>query len=326
MRRRDVLLLGASAVLWSAGTAARAQGVPVIGFLSLASEESFAHLLAAYVESLRKAGFVDGGNVAIEYRWANGRYDQLPVLAADLLDRKVDVIVASGGDRPSLALKDLTSTVPVVFVGSDDPVGLGLVESLSHPGGNMTGGSLFTSELEVKKLELLSEVVPQARRIAMLANPGNPVAVGDIANVAAAARSRNLELLTVEAASAEEIDTGLGRLDATGIHGLIVGHDPLFNSRREQIVAHVERLELPAIYEHREFVEAGGLMSYGNDIAENYRIAADYTARILRGARPADLPVRQATRFLLTINLEAAEELGLEFPPLMLVRADEVIE
>ncbi len=326
MRRRDVLLMGGSAVLWSAGAAAQGHDVPVIGFLSLASEDSFAHLLAAYIESLRKAGFADGRNVAIEYRWANGRYDELPTLAGDLLAREPDVIVASGGDRPSLALKDLTSTVPVIFVGSDDPVGLGLVDSLSHPGGNMTGGSLFTSELEVKKLELLSEVVPKATRIAMLANPGNPVAVSDIANVAAAARSRNLELLIVEAASAEEIDTGLGGLEATLVHGLIVGHDPLFNSRREQIVAHVERLNVPAIYEHREFVEAGGLMSYGSDIAENYRIAADYTARILRGAMPAELPVRQATKFLLTINLKAAGELGLEFPPLMLVRADEVIE
>lgn len=326
MRRRNVLGLACGAVLWAAGGRAQGNSLPIIGFLSLAAPEAFAHLLEAYLRGLRNAGFVEGDNVTIEYRWAHGQYDQLPALAADLVNRNVDVIVSSGGDRPSLAVKDATSTIPVVFVGSDDPVGLGLVESLSHPGGNMTGGSLFTSELEVKKLELLGEVVPDAKRIGMLANPNNPAAKSDIEKVEAAARARHKELQIVEATSTAEIDAVLASLEGRQLGGLVVGHDPLFNSRREQIVALVNKLSLPAIYEHREFVSAGGLMSYGSDIAENYRKAAEYTARILRGAAPAELPVQQATKFLLTINLRAAKELGLEFPNLMLVRADEIVE
>jgi putative ABC transport system substrate-binding protein len=313
-------------VLWASGGRAQENRLPVIGFLSLAAPEAFAHLLEAYLQGLRNAGFVEGDTVTIEYRWAHGQYDQLPSLAADLVTREVDVIVSSGGDRPSLAVKDATSTIPVVFVGSDDPVGLGLVKSLSHPAGNMTGGSLFTSELEVKKLELLNEMVPGAKRIGMLANPNNPAAKSDIEKVDAAARARNKELQVVEATSNEEIDTALASLEGRQLGGLVVGHDPLFNSRREQIVALVNKLSLPAIYEHREFVSAGGLMSYGSDIAENYRKAAEYTARILRGAAPAELPVQQATKFLLTINLKAAKGLGLDFPAPMLVRADEVFE
>ena len=300
--------------------------MPVIGFFSLAAPDAFAHLLAAYHEGLRGAGFVDGQNVTIEYRWARGRYDQLPALAAELVDRDVAIIVSSGGDRPSLAAKAATSTIPIVFTGSDDPVGFGLVESLSHPGGNMTGAAGFTSELEVKKLEILHEVLPETHRIGMLANPNNPAAEADVKEVEAAARTKAKQVRVVWASNEGEINSGFAAFARQQLEGLILGHDPFFNSRRDQIIAHVTRLAIPAIYEHREFILAGGLMSYGTDIRENYRLAGVYTGRILKGAKPSDLPVQQPTKFELIINLKAAKVLNLEFPPSMLIRADEVIE
>lgn len=326
MRRREFLLSSSAAVVWPSGIRAQQFERPVIGFLSLAAADAFAHLVAFYHRGLGESGFFEGKNVTVEYRWAKGKYDQLPALAAELVHQNVTIIVASGGDRPTLAAKAATSTIPIVFAGSDDPVGLGLVQSLAQPGGNITGASLFTSELEVKKLELLNEVLPKARIFGMLVNPNNPAAGTDVREVEEAASAKGKNIHVIQASSESEIDTAFAGLADHKLDGLLIGHDPFFNSRRDQIVTHVTRLVTPAIYEHREFIRAGGLMSYGNDIRENYRVAGIYTGRILKGAKPADLPVQQAAKFELVLNLKTAKALNLEFPPSILVRADEVIE
>ena len=319
-------LIGGGAIAWPTVIWAQQPEMPVIGFLSGASADSFAHLVAAFREGLKEAGFIEGKNVAIEYRWAEGRYDRLPVFAADLVNRQVAVIVASGGDRPTLAAKAATSTIPIVFTGSDAPVKFGLVDSLSHPGGNVTGATMFTSELEIKKLDLLHELLPGARLIGMLVNPNNPTADTDVQDILVAAKSMGKQIHVVRALSEEEIDLAFVDLGRQKLEGLLVGHDPFFNSQRQQIVALATRLGVPAIYEHREFVLVGGLMSYGNIIQDNYRLAGVYAGRILKGAEPADLPVQQATKFELVINLKTARELGLEFPSSILVRADDVVE
>jgi putative tryptophan/tyrosine transport system substrate-binding protein len=238
----------------------------------------------------------------------------------------VAVIVASGGDRPTLAAKAATSTIPIVFTGSDAPVKFGLVESLSHPGGNVTGITMFTSELEIKKLDLLHELLPEARLIGMLVNPNNPAAETDVQDIQVAAEAMGKQLHVVRALSEKEIDLAFVDFRRQKPEGLLVGHDPFFNSQRHQIVARATSLAVPAIYEHREFVLAGGLMSYGNIIQDNYRLAGNYAGRILKGAEPADLPVQQATKFELVVNLKTAMALGLEFPSSILVRADDVIE
>lgn len=327
MRRRALIaLLGGAAMAWPIAICAQQPEVPVIGFLSGASADSFAHLVVAFHEGLKETGFVEGENVAIEYRWAEGNYDLLPAFAAELVDRQVAVIVASGGDRPILAAKAATSTIPIVFTGSDAPVKFGLVDSLSHPGGNVTGATMFTSELEIKKLDLLHELLPEARLIGMLVNPNNPTAETDLQDIQVAASAMEKQIYVVRALSEEEIDLAFVDFGRQKLEGLLVGHDPFFNSQRQQIVDLVTSLAVPAIYEHREFVLVGGLMSYGNVIQENYRLAGLYAGRILKGAKPADLPVQQSTRFELVINLETATALGLEFPSSILVRADDVIE
>jgi putative tryptophan/tyrosine transport system substrate-binding protein len=328
MWRREFLrgLSAVTAAICSRSVGAQQARLPIVGFLSLAAAESFADLVEFYRRGLDEAGFTEGQNVAIEYRWANGQYEALPSLATDLVKRDVDVIVASGGDRPTLAAKAATTTIPIVFVGSDDPVGLGLVESLSRPGGNLTGATLFTSELEVKKLELLTEVIPDAGVIAMLVNPNNPAAEADFLEVRASAAAKDRLIHVLEASNHNEIDEAFARLAELRPQGILIGHDPLFNSQRNQIVGHVAGLRTPAIYEHREFIRAGGLMSYGNDIRENYRLAGRYTGRILKGASPNDLPVQQASKFELLLNLKTAAALNLAFPPSILVRADEVVE
>jgi putative tryptophan/tyrosine transport system substrate-binding protein len=325
MRRRDLItLLGGAAAAWPLAARAQQKAMPVIGFLHFASPGPFALYVVAFRQGLSETGYVEGQNLAIEFRWAEGSYDRLPAMAADLVDRKVDVIVAAG--PPSArAAKNATSTIPIVF-SSADPIGEGLVASLARPGGNLTGVSVLTVELVAKRLELLSELVPQAKVIVLLVNPNNPNTEPMIRDVQEAARTKWVELPILKAGSESEIDAAFASLVQLQAGGLVVGADPFFNSRREQLVALAARHVVPAIYEWREFAKAGGLISYGTSLAGIYRQDGIYTGRILNGAKPADLPVEQPTRFELVVNLKTAKALGLTVPPSILARADEVIE
>jgi ABC-type uncharacterized transport system substrate-binding protein len=300
--------------------------MPVVGFLHLASAGSFVQFLAAFRQGLNEAGYVEGQNVTIEYRWAEGQYERLPGLAAELVGRRVAVIVAGGGDRPVQAAKAATTTIPVVFTGTDDPVGFGYVASFNRPGGNITGVSLFTSQLEAKKFALLRELAPAIPRIAMLVNPNNSTIETDVADVQTAARAIGQQIDVLRAANEREIDQAFRTMARQRSDALLVAHDPFFNSRREQLITLAAFLAIPAIYEFREFVMAGGLMSYGTKLTDNYRLAGLYAGRILKGAKPAELPVQQPTKFELVINLRTAKALKLEIPPKLLALADEVIE
>ena len=257
----------------------------MIGFLSGASAASFAHLVAAFREGLNEAGFIEGENVPIEYRWAEGRYDRLPALAADLVSNRVAIIVASGGDPPTLAAKAATSTIPIVFTGSDNPVKFGIVTSLSRPGGNVTGMQLFTSELEVKKLEVLHELLPEARLVAMVVNPNNPSAEADVKDVQATASTFSKQIYVLRASDERGINSAFEALVQQRADALLVGHDPFFNSRRDQFVTLAARHAVPAVYEHREFVLGGGLASYGSKLTENYRWPASTWAGSSKGPR-----------------------------------------
>jgi putative tryptophan/tyrosine transport system substrate-binding protein len=325
-RRKFITLLGGAAATWPLVTRAQQSGLPVIGFLSSRSPGESETVVVAFRQGLNEAGYIEGQNVAIEFRWAEGQIDRLTAMATDLVSRQVAVIVAAGGDRSALAAKAATSTIPIVFTGSDFPVKIGLVASLSRPGGNVTGASLFTSELEAKKLTLLRELVPNAPLIAMLVNPTNPSAETDIEDVQKAVSSVRQRILPLKASSEAEIDNAFESVLRHRADALLVAHDPIFLSRRDQFVALAARHRVPAIYEFREFVVDGGLMSYGSKITDNYRLAGNYTSRILKGAKPADLPVQQPTKFELLINLKTAKALGLDVPPMLLARADEVIE
>jgi putative tryptophan/tyrosine transport system substrate-binding protein len=308
--------------------AARAQqkAIPVIGVLNTGSPSaSSGSFMGAFRQGLSEAGYVEGQNVAIEYRWAEGNYDRLPALAADLVGRKVDLIMASSPPS-ALAAKSATSTIPIVFRSGADPVGDGLVASLARPGGNLTGVSFVADELTAKRLELLSELVPRARVIALLMNPSNATAERVIRDVQEAARTNGLQLHVLKARSESEIDTAFASLVQVHAGALVVGADPFLSSRREQLVALASRRAVPSIYAWREFAASGGLISYGPSLTSAFRLVGAYVGKVLKGAKPADLPVQQPTTFELVINLKTAKALGLTIPPSLLQRADQVIE
>jgi putative tryptophan/tyrosine transport system substrate-binding protein len=323
MNRRQVLLLLGGAMTAGPGVRAQQKALPVIGYLALGSSVSGAAQLAAFRQGLGENGYFEGQDVVIDYRWAEGHYDRLPALVADLVSRKVDVI-AAGNFPAALAAKSATSTIPIVFSIGGDPVGDGLVASLARPGGNLTGVAFLNVELAQKRVELISELVPQARVIGYLLNPNNSAIEPNIASALTAAGVKGLRLEMLKAGTESEIDAVFATL-VQHVDALLVA-DPLFDSRRDQIVALAARYQIPAIYTWREYVAAGGLISYGTSLSAVFYQAGIYTGRILKGAKPADLPVEQRTKFELVVNLNTAKALGLTVPPSILARADEVIE
>ena len=326
MRRRELLLLLGGALAVPRTLLAQQKPMPVIGILAAASPDNVGALrnLAAFREGLGEFGYVEGQNVAIEYRWAEGHFDRLPALAADLVDRKVDVIVTEGGDPAVLAAKQATSMIPVVFHTGRDPVAMGVVASLARPGGNLTGVSFHG--LAAKRIDLLYDLVPQAKAIALLVNPNEPSADDEIRDAQEAARVKGVQLHVVKASSDSEIEPAFATLSQLRAGALVVVGSPLFSNRMVQLIALVSRHAIPAIYWSQTWVERGGLLSYGSNFQAVYRLKGIYTGKILKGAKPADLPVEQPSKVELVINLKTAKALGLTVPPLLLARADEVIE
>jgi putative tryptophan/tyrosine transport system substrate-binding protein len=326
MKRREFITLlgGAAALSRPQVVHAQQPAMPVVGYLHSASPEPYAPMLAAFRQGLAEAGYVEGQNVTIQYRWAEGRFELLPALAAELMQGRVDVLVADGGDVSAKAAQGATTSVPTVFTIGGDPTAYGLVRSLGRPEANVTGVTFFTIMLGPKRLELLRELVPKAATIAMLVNPRsmNP----DASDVREAARSVGQSLRVLNATSGADIDAAFRTLVQEKSDALLIISNPLFTSRRDQIVTLANHFRVPTVYSLREYVSAGGLMSYGASIRDAYRQAGVYAGRILKGAKPGDLPVLQPTKFELVINLATARTLGLEVPPTLLARADEVIE
>jgi len=326
LRRRDFIsLVGGAAATWPFAAPAQQTPSPVVGFLSAVSRTETAHLVAAFRRGLTETDFTEGKNVTIEYRFAEGHYDLLPAQAAELVRRPVDVIVASAPPAANAA-RTATTTIPIVFIVGLDPVAAGLVASFNHPGGNATGISLVSGPLGQKRLELVREFVPKANAVAMLVNPLGPDAAPEIRDMQAAAQANGLEIRMLNASTPSELDVALASLADHRAGALLVGADPFFMIRRKEIVALVARQGIPAVYPFREFPAAGGLISYGTNIANAYRQAGIYCGRILKGAKPGDLPVLNPTTFELVINLKAARMLGVEIPPALHARSDEVIE
>ncbi|MFN2646253.1 MAG: ABC transporter substrate-binding protein [Burkholderiales bacterium] len=322
-RRRALALI---ALAWPLTSLAERATIPFIGFLNSGSPNERAHLVHAFRQGLKEGGYVEGKNLAIEYRWAEGRPELLPKLAAELVERKVLVIAATGSLAPAMAAKSATKTIPIVFSGPEDPVKLGLVASLGHPGGNVTGVTGGGTALHRKRLELLRDLIPQANRIVYLENPNNPDARAAAYDVLAAAEAMRAQVQIVSASTEAELDSVFAAMGQMRADAMLVAIDPFFTTRREQIVALAARYRIPASYSFREFPMQGGLLSYGPNISEVYRQVGLYTARVLNGAKPRDLPIMQSTKIELVVNLTAAKALGLSLPRDFLARVDEVIQ
>ena len=326
MRRREFLSVVGGAAAWPLAVRAQQPAMAVVGFLHIASAGPMSHLVAAFRDGLKEQGFVEGQNVVIEFRWADGQYDRMPPLAADLVGKRAAVIATGGNETTVRAIRAASATVPIVFNTGSDPVKAGMVASLSRPGGNATGVNILTVELEAKRLGLLHELVPKGAAIALLVNPNYPPTDFIINSVEAAAQTLGRTILVLKAANEREIDVALNSLPLRQARGLIVAADPFFNSRRDQIVLWATRHAVPAAYEQREFALAGGLMSYGTSLTDAYRQVGIYTGRILNGEKPANLPVMQLAKFQLVVNLKTARVLGLTLPSGLLSIIDEVIE
>ena len=323
-RRQFITLLGGAAVAWPIAALAQQPAMPVIGFLGPASPGPYAPYVAGFRQGLKEAGLIEGQNVAIEFRWAENQNDRLPALAAELVRRQVNVITTLG--TGATAAKAATTTIPVVFLLGEDPVRLGLVASLARPGGNVTGLNLFSGEMTAKRLEILREILPAATRVAVLVNPTGPNAETTLREVPPAASAIGLDVRIFKASTSREIGAAFEILARERPDALLVDIDPFLTSRRVQLVTLAARHAIPAAYAVREFAEIGGLMSYGASLTDAYRQLGVYTARVLKGTKPAELPVAQASKFELIINAETARILGLTLPPMLLTRADEVIE
>jgi putative ABC transport system substrate-binding protein len=325
-RREFITLLGGAAVTWPLAARAQRSTIPTVGYLHPGTSEPNAHRVAAFRKGLSETGYVEGTNLAIAFRWATNEIDRLPELAADLIRQAVDVIVATGDMSAALAAKSMTTTIPIVFSTAGDPVSTGLVFSLNRPGGNITGISFMNVELGAKRLGLLHELIPGAARFATLVNPGNPLAKNIVADQRAAASAIGRQIEVLHASTNSEIDAAFAILLDKRAEGVVVNPDALYFSRRVQIVTLAARHALPAIYPVREFADVGGLMTYGSSATEQYWQAGVYAGRVLKGEKPANIPVLRASKFEFVINLQTARTLGLEVPPMLLARADEVIE
>jgi ABC-type uncharacterized transport system substrate-binding protein len=327
MRRRGFLILAGCAAIAPPGVASAVDAtMPVIGFLSGRAANEAVDVLGAFHRGLAEAGFVVGKNLTIEYRWAEGQYDRLPQLAADLVNRQVAVIAATGGSVSGLAAKAATTTIPIVFASGGDAVKLGLVASLNRPGGNVTGVNLTFGDLGPKRLELLHQLVPTATRVAMLVNLNYPSAAAEVAQVENGAQNLGLQVAVFNAPAEGEFEPAFAAFTAQKASGLLVGDDPFLESQRDRLVALAANAKIPAIYFSRDFADAGGLMSYGPSITNAYHLVGMYAGRILKGERPVDLPVQQPTTYQLVINIKTAKALGIAVPQSLLARADEVIE